>query len=394
MNNNAIRMVMGINYGMFVIIMIMDCLYNYNKWIPIITLYLIFMTLYTINAFALHNVPIKVRRNRLAFFLLYSIEVSLIFIINRIDTTIISNSLYFFIIADIVIDETYIWSIICSFILCTISSIAILNKPYDKGTIVILIMGSFLILVIVYLIFFLINRLLNQNLLIQESLKDATIKKMEKDSMYDDLRVAYEKVETMTALKERNRIAREIHDTVGHTLTTVLVEIEACKRLMAKDNIEKSLEKLDLAQGQVRKGLNSIRESVRILEKGNEIMDFYSELKSIAAETEKHSGVIIKFQVDESIKFSEDQKKVIISTFVEGLTNGIKHGNSTAFLLKIYRENERAYFSLENNGKASDVIVPGFGLRAMKGRAEEIGADFSVLSKSGEGFGIYLSFEV
>ncbi|PJI10368.1 histidine kinase [Clostridium sp. CT7] len=278
--------------------------------------------------------------------------------------------------------------------MCTISSIAILNKPYDKGTIVILIMGSFLILVIVYLIFFLINRLLNQNLLIQESLKDATIKKMEKDSMYDDLRVAYEKVETMTALKERNRIAREIHDTVGHTLTTVLVEIEACKRLMAKDNIEKSLEKLDLAQGQVRKGLNSIRESVRILEKGNEIMDFYSELKSIAAETEKHSGVIIKFQVDESIKFSEDQKKVIISTFVEGLTNGIKHGNSTAFLLKIYRENERAYFSLENNGKASDVIVPGFGLRAMKGRAEEIGADFSVLSKSGEGFGIYLSFEV
>lgn len=54
---------------------------------------------------------------------------------------------------------------------------------------------------------------------------------------------------------------------MGHTLTTVLVELEASKRLMNKDK-DLALEKMNLAQSQVRKGLNDIRGSVRVLERG------------------------------------------------------------------------------------------------------------------------------
>ncbi|EFG86294.1 histidine kinase [Clostridium carboxidivorans P7] len=270
--------------------------------------------------------------------------------------------------------------------------VSILNKLYyDISKAVTYILIALPIFIVVYIIFFLINYLLKQTSIIEDNLRDITIKKLEKDLLYANLKLAYERVEAMTALKERNRIARDIHDTVGHTLTTVLIQLEASKRLINKDT-DTALEKLGLAQSQVRKGLNNIRNSVRVLESGNDILDFYSEIHSIIKETEKHSEVVIKSQIDENISFEKSQEKVILSAFLEGLTNGMKHGKSSAFLLKIYEKNENIFFSLEDNGIGSDIITPGFGLRAMRDRILELNGNIHVSSKANEGFGLYISF--
>ena len=74
------------------------------------------------------------------------------------------------------------------------------------------------------------------------------IKTKQLESMYEKLKDASAQLEDVTALRERNRIAREIHDTVGHTLTTVLMEMEAGERLLKTDQ-ELALEKLRLALG-------------------------------------------------------------------------------------------------------------------------------------------------
>ncbi|WP_243124514.1 histidine kinase [Clostridium sp. AWRP] len=247
------------------------------------------------------------------------------------------------------------------------------------------------IFIVVYILFFLINYLLKQTSIIENNLKDITIKKLEKDLLYTNLKLAYERVEAATALKERNRIARDIHDTVGHILTTVLIQLEASKRLINKDT-DTALEKLGLAQSQVRKGLNNIRNSVRVLESGNDILDLYSEINSVIKETEKHCEVVIKSQIDENISFKKSQEKVILSALLEGLTNGMKHGKSSAFLLKIYEDNKNIFFSLEDNGSGSDIIIAGFGLRAMRDKVLELNGNMHVSSKIGEGFGLYISF--
>ncbi|MBI6875326.1 sensor histidine kinase [Clostridium aciditolerans] len=272
------------------------------------------------------------------------------------------------------------------------SGVSILSKlDYDNVSAISSTLLNLPIFIVVYIIFFLINHLLKQTELIEAALKEVTVKKLEKDSMYNDLKEAYERVESITALKERNRIAREIHDTVGHTLTTVLVEMEAAKRLIKKD-IDLAESKLNLAQGQVRKGLNDIRGSVRVLENGQDILDFYSDIKSIIAETEKHSGAIIKAQIDYNIALTKAQEKVIISALLEGLSNGIRHGKSSAFLVKLYLDNEKVYFSLEDNGRGADIVTYGFGLRAMRERILELNGSLDISSKLGEGFSIYISF--
>ncbi|MDT8717581.1 sensor histidine kinase [Clostridium sp. 19966] len=274
--------------------------------------------------------------------------------------------------------------IVTSLIVYLFSSFSIvLYMDYAMNRALPTILLSLPIYLVMYIIFFLIKYLIMQTEIIEENLKDITVKKLEKDIVYDELKEAYKRVENLTAMKERNRIAREIHDTVGHTLTTVLVEIEASKRLINKDT-GKALDKLNLAQEQVRKGLNDIRSSVRILENGQEIMSFSQSLNAIIEDTKKHSEVAIKTQIEE-INLTEEQGKVILSALLEGLTNGIRHGKSTAFLFRLLNKNGHIFFSLSDNGRGTAVLTPGFGLKAMRERVEELGGRLSINTCPEEG---------
>lgn len=261
---------------------------------------------------------------------------------------------------------------------------------YNKSLKVMLIVVPMYLLI--YLIFYLIDYLIKQNRIIENSLKEIILKKLEKDNLYDNLKEAYEKIESITTLKERNRIAAEIHDTVGHTLTTVLIELEASKRLINKDNKDKSLEKLNLAQGQVRKGLNSIRSSVRILAEGADILNFYKSINAVINQCEINSEIIIEREIHEDVFIQEEYHDIIMSALMEGLSNGLRHGNSTYFKFKLIQEDEKILFELENNGLGKGVIIPGFGLKSMKLRVEELHGEFYISSK--EEMGFKLSFKL
>jgi signal transduction histidine kinase len=84
------------------------------------------------------------------------------------------------------------------------------------------------------------------------------------------------RLEEMGAISERNRITGEIHDTVGHTLTSAIISIEAGEMLLSKDT-EKALLKFALAKEQVKRGLSDIRNSVKTIQAGGQ-KSFMSEL--------------------------------------------------------------------------------------------------------------------
>ena len=389
MENKIRNSILIINYFFLTIIMIATAISNINKSTIIIFLYLIILSLYTVKTYFAYND----KRASFSFcvMLTYVLEILITFYLQYYDVYFLSFIVLCLIVEDVALNLNKKASLLVTFNVYIISCIILYiklneNKPFLVITMLLLV----LFYSIIYIIFFLIKYLFKQNEIIDRALKDITIKNLEKENMYKNLKEAYSKVEVVTALKERNKIAAEIHDTVGHTLTTVLVELEASKRLMNK-NMDKAIEKLNLAQGQVRKGLNEIRSSVRVIEKGEDALDFFESLEAFIESTEKHSDIIIKTQIDKSMKICKKAQQVIFSSFMEGLSNGIRHGNSTAFLFKLYREENLICFSLEDNGTGSPVISPGFGLRTMKNRVVEINGEFQVDSKDGEGFGIYIS---
>ncbi|MDP4088978.1 MAG: sensor histidine kinase [Bacillota bacterium] len=238
--------------------------------------------------------------------------------------------------------------------------------------------------VMIYIIFCIIVYEVRQKQKLNQTLLELNIKTKQFEDAYEKLKEASEALEEVTVLRERNRIAREIHDTVGHTLTTVLLEMEAGARYIRQDPMLAE-EKINLAKGQVRKGLSDIRESVKLLAAGRELKDFTASVKLLIEETMKHSGVFVKYSLSELPVLTKEQENALYRALQEGMTNGIRHGRSTAFLFILKYENGNIRFTLEDNGSGNENITRGFGLTAMEERIKAVGGTLGIQSENGGG---------
>lgn len=187
----------------------------------------------------------------------------------------------------------------------------------------------------------------------------------------------------VTVYEERNRIAHEIHDIVGHTLTSTLLQIEAGKRLLHKD-VESASMRLKDAQDLVRHSLNEIRGSIHML-KEDKFTDLIPTLNQLIRSTERNTGVAIHATIQVLPDLSTAHKKTIYHALQEGLTNGIRHGGSTEFHFSLDVAGSCLYFNLRDNGAGADPIHIGFGLRAMKERAEQLGGSLAIESPPDRG---------
>ena len=250
-----------------------------------------------------------------------------------------------------------------------------------------------LIMIGIYLLMTFIRYQIEQKEHLRQVMIQLKIKTKELEKTYQKLKETSVELEEITVLRERNRIAREIHDTVGHTLTTVLLELEAGERLISI-NPAAAATKVRLAKSQVRKGLNDIRTSVATLNSGKEMLDFVSTIKLLIHETMLHGDIHIRYQIDELPPLTSKVEKAIYRALQEGLTNGIRHGKSTAFVFNLKRTEAWIEFFLQDNGVGVEQLIPGFGLTTMEERIKELGGIFSIGSKKGDGCLIRISIPI
>lgn len=184
-------------------------------------------------------------------------------------------------------------------------------------------------------------------------------------------------------LEERNRIAREIHDTVGHTLTSVLMQIEAGKRLLQK-NLVLATQKLAQAQQQVRNGLDEIRRSLHLLRETG-TADRTADLEGLILDVVEKTGVKVDYRIDPVPRLDPARRYVLYRALQEGITNAIRHGRSKSFCFSLTEEEGFVRFVLQDFGTGADEIRPGFGLTSMQERVKEFQGTCQVQSRAGEG---------
>ncbi|MFF2092749.1 AAA family ATPase [Paenibacillus sp. NPDC058174] len=184
----------------------------------------------------------------------------------------------------------------------------------------------------------------------------------------------------MSVYAERNRIAQEIHDVVGHGLTSTILQIEAGKRLLHKEDKEGAVLRLQGAQDLIRHSLNEIRGSVHMLREGQDF-NLVQAINKLIRDT----GVVVEAEIEEVPAISLAHKKVLYHALQEGLTNGIRHGGSKAFQFSLQHDHSKLYFYLKDSGTGADKVVMGFGLQTMKERAEQLGGYLRIQTKPSEG---------
>ena len=185
----------------------------------------------------------------------------------------------------------------------------------------------------------------------------------------------------MATLKERNRIAREIHDNVGHLLSRCILQLGAI--CMVHKN-EPVAEDLKAVQEGLNESMNSIRSSVHNLH--NEALDLRKTIQKLV---DDNRDFITRFEYDVENDIPMKIKYCMISIVTEGYQNAIKHSNGTHVEIMV-REHPGLYqLMFSDDGSNAKLKENGIGLHNMEERVRELSGTISFSVESG--FRIFVS---
>ncbi|MBZ4666180.1 sensor histidine kinase [Mahella sp.] len=173
----------------------------------------------------------------------------------------------------------------------------------------------------------------------------------------------YSKItEKMGETKERNRLAREIHDTIGHTLTGISAGIDACITMVEKSP-EGTKKQLEIISRVTREGINEIRRSVNKLRPDAiERLNLESAIHQMIIEIELMTNTHIYFESDvKNLKFASDEEDAIYRVIQESLTNAIRHGKATQIWVHIKGGEGEIILTVKDNGIGCKDMKKGFG---------------------------------
>lgn len=186
----------------------------------------------------------------------------------------------------------------------------------------------------------------------------------------------------LVRLQERNRIAREIHDNVGHMLSRSLLQVGALLAINKERIVEENLVGLKTT---LNDAMNNVRESVHDLH--DDSIDLELTIRDIIR---GFSNYEIDFSFELSEKVEKRVKYCFITTVKEALSNVVKHSNATKVVIYLYELPGMLQLSIKDNGSLlSSDKSEGLGLLNMKERVEHLGGTFHYNNR--EGFQIYMS---
>ncbi|NJK63472.1 MAG: sensor histidine kinase [Synechococcaceae cyanobacterium SM2_3_1] len=209
----------------------------------------------------------------------------------------------------------------------------------------------------------------------------------EQRSRQEAERLAQE-VKTLAASLERTRIAREIHDSLGHLLTTLDVQLELAGRLGAEDP-RQALPAIDSAKGLVTQSLQEVRRAVHTMRQSN--FDLTEALESLVQQLQQQQS--IQVQMDLKLPpLSPHISHQLYCILREGLTNIQRHARATQVQLQGRISSARIQFALKDNGLGfyPTAVPSGYGLRGMQERAQLLGGHLQVKSAPGEGTAVLI----
>jgi signal transduction histidine kinase len=202
----------------------------------------------------------------------------------------------------------------------------------------------------------------------------------------------------LAANRERNRLAREIHDGLGHYLTTIFMQIQAGQAVMDHDPIRANAV-LDKARSLTQSALAEVRQSVAALRSASSqdrpLPDLIAAL--LSESQEEHLEATLKI-IGAPRSLSPQVEMTCFRTAQEGLNNVRKHSHATRMSIVIdYTSPERVHLEISDNGigaPTSETLEEhqGFGLLGVRERVHLVGGEISIITHTGNGF--ILSIEV
>jgi signal transduction histidine kinase len=215
----------------------------------------------------------------------------------------------------------------------------------------------------------------------------------EADESKTELKAAYEQLSEKAVYEERNRIARDIHDNAGHSMTAVIMQTEAAKVLI-DTNPEEAKVRIISANLQAKNALDQMRESVHLLAGRSQVVSVKEELEEIIAQSMDGTDVKIRSDIID-VDLPADRRRFVCNCLKECLSNGIRHGGASAFYVELKRDEKQVTLIVSDNGSGLEPdFKEGYGIRGMREKAATYGGDISYESEQGEGVEVSIRVEL
>lgn len=210
----------------------------------------------------------------------------------------------------------------------------------------------------------------------------------ELEEAHSELQRYASSVRELAISEERTRVAREVHDTVGHYLTVVSLQLEAARKVMEKKP-ERSREEVEKAQEFASEALSEVRRSVRALKPL--AVEERSGTGALAALVRSFEGAgpFVSFDIDGGEReLPPEADLVLYRALQEGLTNAVRHSDARRVEVSLVYEETRVRLSVSDDGAGvpDGVLEEGFGLSALRERVELLEGALAVGNVPGGGF--------
>jgi two-component system, NarL family, sensor histidine kinase DesK len=198
------------------------------------------------------------------------------------------------------------------------------------------------------------------------------IQQYSKKRLMERLLLAQDEAQHMAKVAERERIGRDLHDLLGHTLSVIVLKSELASRLAASDPAAAAREIGDVEQIS-REALSQVRSAVQGYRSGGIDREIAAARRALES-----AGVRIEASV-EPPGLSPSQESVLAMALREAITNVVRHAGATACRLTLRRDSDWCELEVADNGRGG-AVTEGNGLSGMRQRVEALGG---VLERDG-----------
>ena len=206
-------------------------------------------------------------------------------------------------------------------------------------------------------------------------------------------------LEQLTVSRERNRVARELHDTVAHTLSGLAVQLEAVKALWTIDTPKAQL-MLDQSLEDTRTGLTETRRAIKALRANPlEELGLSTAIRSLAEAAADRAGFTLDLRLPPRLDdLSPEVEQCFYRVTQEALENVVKHSEAQQVSVQLAQDARRLVLTIADDGCGFILteVDPSrqFGIRGLQERARLIGGHLDVNSQPGQGTKVHLSVEL
>jgi signal transduction histidine kinase len=202
----------------------------------------------------------------------------------------------------------------------------------------------------------------------------------------------------LAVIEERNRLAREMHDTLGHRLTVAAVQLEGAQRLCNQDP-DRAANMVGTVREQVKEALSELRGTVATLRAPVEVdLALRSSLRRLARAFEEATGLTVNLTLPEEMShLPREQRLALYRGGQEALTNVQRHAGASQVWLTLMDQDEQVVLLMSDDGvgfPGGPAKATSFGLRGLKERVEQLGGSIVLEARAGGGAQLRLSLPI